>query len=59
MIKILVKKMPTKTDIKQQKQVINEWNSIIVSAHPSSEIKVVSAKDFLKKNDSTTPKKNN
>jgi hypothetical protein len=57
MIKVLVKKMPTKTDVKQQKQVINEWNSIIVSAHPFSEIKVVSAKDFLRKNDSTTPKK--
>ena len=59
MIKVLVKKMPTKTNVKQQKQIINEWNSIIVSAHPSPEITVVSAKDFLRKNDSTTPKKNN
>ena len=57
MIKVLVKKMPTKTDVKQQKQIINEWNSIIVSAHLSPEIKIVSAKDFLRINDSTTPKK--
>jgi len=56
MIKVLVKKMPKTTDAKQQKRVINEWNSIIVSAHSSPKIKVVSAKDFLKEN-ATTPKK--
>ena len=58
MIKVLVKKMPTKTDAKQQKQVIIEWNSISVSEHSSPEIKVVSAKNFLKKKDDTMPKKN-
>ena len=58
MIKILGKKMPTKTDTKQQKQVINEWNSILVSSHSSPEIKVVSAKEFLKKDsDNTSSKK--
>ena len=44
-----MKKIPKKTNVKQQKQVINEWNSIIVSANSYPEIRIVSAKDLLKK----------
>ena len=49
MKKVLVKKVPSKTDEKQQKKVINEWNTIIVSSYSKPDIKTVSARDFLSK----------
>lgn len=49
MIKILAKKIPTKTDTKQLRKVINEWNSIIVSTYTIPKIKIVSANDSITK----------